>query len=316
MLSVIIPNFNGVSLFKIYMQANLDVLSAIPKAELIVVDDASTDDSAAVLAREYPAVRLVRHTRQTGFSGACNSGAAAATQPILFFLNSDIQIKTLDIVKIQDYLNRADIFSVAAKLCRLSEQNINEAITMAYFKGGWLTTRMHLRFEPSFVPVEGMPIFWSCGGAFFVRKDRFFALGQFDAILNPFYCEDMELSYRAWKQGLASVYSEACVCDHGHVGTINQVFSQKYICQIAARNHIIAMLKHISDPWFLIALFGSFLSKALTFQVRDTMGLVMALKHLGAILRYRRETRAVITDREIFAITHAALKLPRAYRGK
>jgi glycosyltransferase involved in cell wall biosynthesis len=58
-------------------------------AQLIVVDDASTDDSAAVAAGFGPPVRLLRRPESGGISGARNTGIAAATAPLIGFLDAD-----------------------------------------------------------------------------------------------------------------------------------------------------------------------------------------------------------------------------------
>jgi GT2 family glycosyltransferase len=73
------------------LRACLDSLAAHggPAVETIVVDNASTDGSADMVASDFPAVRLVRSARNEGFGAACNRGAAVAGAPCLLFLNSD-----------------------------------------------------------------------------------------------------------------------------------------------------------------------------------------------------------------------------------
>lgn len=60
-----------------------------PSVELIVVDEASTDDTAAMVARDFPEARLVRNDTPRGVSGARNTGLAAASGDWLFFLDDD-----------------------------------------------------------------------------------------------------------------------------------------------------------------------------------------------------------------------------------
>jgi GT2 family glycosyltransferase len=59
------------------------------KAEIVVVDDASTDETAALLESLGSCVKVVRHSSNSGFSTSCNDGASAASGDYLLFLNND-----------------------------------------------------------------------------------------------------------------------------------------------------------------------------------------------------------------------------------
>ena len=66
------------------------VLDSMPaSSEVIVVDDRSSDDTAALLAREVPRVQVVRLDANRGFAVAANRGVAAACGHIILLLNSD-----------------------------------------------------------------------------------------------------------------------------------------------------------------------------------------------------------------------------------
>ena len=82
-LSVIIPNWNGA----LHLPGCLESLRAQTwrDFEIIVVDNASTDASLAVLAH-YPEVRVLALERNRGFTGACNAGLAAARGAIVLLL--------------------------------------------------------------------------------------------------------------------------------------------------------------------------------------------------------------------------------------
>ncbi|MDQ1517028.1 MAG: hypothetical protein QOE80_2858 [Actinomycetota bacterium] len=89
--SVVIPVFNRAALTR----ACLDALLGAPlgvETEIIVVDDGSTDDTAAILTARLAGgapLRVVRHARNAGFATACNDGAAAAGGEYVVFLNND-----------------------------------------------------------------------------------------------------------------------------------------------------------------------------------------------------------------------------------
>ncbi len=84
-VSVIVPVYNS----ERFLAEALDSIArqSAPPAEIVVVDDGSTDESAAIAAR-YPSVRLVRQAN-AGVSAARNAGLAAATGERLAFLDAD-----------------------------------------------------------------------------------------------------------------------------------------------------------------------------------------------------------------------------------
>lgn len=86
--SIIIPVHNKAALTR----QCLDSIFALPPAsefEVIVVDDASTDGTQALLESYGDRVRAVRLERNSGFATACNAGASAASGEMLVFLNND-----------------------------------------------------------------------------------------------------------------------------------------------------------------------------------------------------------------------------------
>src|SRR5579871_4705785 len=90
LLSVVIPNWNGAR----HLPVCLDALRAqkYPCLEVIVADNASTDDSRALLARDYGEVRLVALETNRGFTGACNAGIIAAKGVYIALLNNDTEV--------------------------------------------------------------------------------------------------------------------------------------------------------------------------------------------------------------------------------
>ena len=87
-VSVIIPNYNGQKL----LADNLPhVLKACPNCEIIVVDDASTDNSVSFLNSKFPQIKIIQNKSNMRFAKTCNFGAQKAEGDILVFLNSDVR---------------------------------------------------------------------------------------------------------------------------------------------------------------------------------------------------------------------------------
>ena len=90
LISLITINYNGLDL----TCALLDSLAANVSTplEIIVVDNGSERDEAAVIEERYPYVKVIRSAENLGFAGGNNLGAAASTGDFLFFINNDTEI--------------------------------------------------------------------------------------------------------------------------------------------------------------------------------------------------------------------------------
>lgn len=86
-VSIVIPVYNRVDLTVQCLEAIAQTTSG--DFEVVVVDDASTDGTAEVLAQFGSALTVVRHDENQGFARACNDGARAARGDLLVFLNND-----------------------------------------------------------------------------------------------------------------------------------------------------------------------------------------------------------------------------------
>ncbi|MBO9339808.1 MAG: glycosyltransferase, partial [Chloroflexus sp.] len=89
MIDVIIPNYNGSALLPVC----LDSLRAQTRRDftVTVVDDASTDDSVAIITSRYPEVQVLRLAQNRGFAAAVNAGLAVTHQPFVALLNNDTE---------------------------------------------------------------------------------------------------------------------------------------------------------------------------------------------------------------------------------
>src|SRR5437762_13055985 len=89
LFSIVIPNWNGAR----HLPTCLNALCSqtYPRLEVIVADNASSDASREILARDYPEVRLVALPENRGFTGACNAGMQAATGAYVSLLNNDTE---------------------------------------------------------------------------------------------------------------------------------------------------------------------------------------------------------------------------------
>ncbi|UCF38320.1 MAG: glycosyltransferase family 2 protein, partial [Acidobacteriota bacterium] len=89
-VSVVIINYNG-------SESILDCLESVDAQtqqpdEVIVVDNASTDDSPALICRHYPHVRLIESPENLGYAGGCNLGIRESSGDLIAVLNNDLRL--------------------------------------------------------------------------------------------------------------------------------------------------------------------------------------------------------------------------------
>src|SRR5262245_50669185 len=105
-LCVIVVNWNTKDLLRDCLESVRTHLAGLPH-EMIVVDNGSTDGSAALVASEFPAARLVCNSENLGFGRANNQGMALARSEFLLLLNSDARIPDASIIRLIERM-RAD----------------------------------------------------------------------------------------------------------------------------------------------------------------------------------------------------------------
>src|SRR5579884_2502683 len=110
--SVVVPNLNGQALLSTCFDA-LRRQTRLP-AEVIFVDDGSTDGSVDFVARRYPEAAVVRHPRPRGVAAAFNSGVRAATGDVLLLLNNDTEAEPDWLARLVGALERDPGASFAA----------------------------------------------------------------------------------------------------------------------------------------------------------------------------------------------------------
>lgn len=87
-VSIVIPTWNGAG----EIEACLRMAQAQNCAQIVVVDNASSDETLAVVARVAPEASVIANIHNNGFAGACNQGFAASTCDAVLFLNSDARL--------------------------------------------------------------------------------------------------------------------------------------------------------------------------------------------------------------------------------
>ena len=242
-VSVIIPNWNG----KQHLSRCLDSLMAqtVRPEEVIVVDDASTDDSLPLLQRSYPWVRTIALTKNRGFTAAVNAGVAASHGRVVALLNNDTELHPNWLAKLLEALSSdASVGSVASKMVRFTERSMLDG-------AGDLLSRGVSPYTRGFgEPDDGRYarreyIFGACAGAALYRREVFERVGGMDEDFVAYY-DDVDLAFRAQLAGFRCLYEPGAICYHKRGAT-----SGSDAIQLQERNLTALLVKDLPGPLFV-----------------------------------------------------------------
>jgi GT2 family glycosyltransferase/glycosyltransferase involved in cell wall biosynthesis len=305
--SVVIPNWNGRDLLAKYLPSVVEAMAGHPDNEIIVVDNASSDGSAELVKQHFPSVRVIELSANLGFGGGSNSGFRAAKNDIVVLLNSDMRVEREFLQPLLDGFTDELVFAVSCQIFFSDPNKIREetGLTQAWWQGGHL----RVRHRDDSAIRDAYPCFYAGGGSSAFDRRKFLELGGFDSLLHPFYLEDTDLGFMAWKRGWKVLYQPRSVVFHEHRGTIGKKFSPAYISSVLKKNFVLFSWKNIHEwPRFLGHLGSAWADAAVSTVMGDSpertnlAGLWRALLQLpGAIqARWRAKTLAAISDEEAF----------------
>lgn len=244
-ISAIVPSYNGRELLRRNLPSLIEAMdSSGRKYEIIVVDDASSDSTAEFIANTYHSIKLIRLEQRRGFSSAVNCGVRKARYEKVLLLNSDIEVKRDFLWPLSGYFENERVFAVSNKAMQDEKITLTKSHTLEFRYGFLKEVRKEERGCASFA-------FGASGGHAIFDKAKFLELSGFDEIFSPFYYEDADLSYRAWKRGYLVYYEPRSIVYHQRKSTIGRFFSPAYVKLIFHRNVFIFLWKNLTD-WDLL----------------------------------------------------------------
>ena len=297
-LDVVIPNYNGFSLIEKNLPILLNVLKKYDIGEVIINDDYSKTEEYEKLAEfienikkdSIIKIKLLRNDKNYGFSSTVDGGVREARSPLVLLLNTDvIALDNFIDPLLEDFSHNDNLFGVGIMDKSVEDGgNIMRGRGLASWKRGFL---VHRRGE-----VDSSDTFWISGGSSLVRRELFVKLSGFDPIYNPFYWEDIDLSYRAQKAGYEIMFDARSVVEHRHKeGAIKKHYNNASINTIAYRNQFIFVWKNITDAGLisshLLWLPYHIVKALLRFDKPFFAGLFYAIVRLPKILSARKKQK-------------------------
>jgi GT2 family glycosyltransferase len=210
LISVIIPNWNG----EAHLPTCLESLRRQDYGayEVIVVDNASQDGSRRIVAA-YEEVRLIALERNTGFTGACNTGFRAARGEVQIILNNDTEVAPDWLSAIAEaFARHPEVGLVASKMLLFDRRDTfhtaGDYVTvdgLAHNRGVWQRDEGQFDHEAY--------VFSACGGSAAYRKRMLDEIGLLDDDYF-FSFEDVDLAWRAQLAGWRCLYTPKAVVYH------------------------------------------------------------------------------------------------------
>jgi GT2 family glycosyltransferase len=305
--TVVIPNWNGRDLLEKYIPSIVTALAGNAANEILVVDNGSTDDSPEFLRTAFPQVTVLALPENLGFGGGSNAGFRAAKNDIVVLLNSDMRVAEDFLAPLLKGFEDPEVFAVSCQIFFSDPGKLREetGLTQGWWQDGTLRVRHRIDDQVD----DLFPCFYGGGGSCAFDRHKFLELGGFDELLAPFYLEDTDLGYLAWKRGWKVLYQPRSVVFHEHRGTIGKKFSAEFIQSVLRKNYLLFCWKNIHE-WprltnhFFFAWAGAVLAVFFgELPLRPNLAAIWwAFKQLPQAVRSRRRAveLAAISDSEAF----------------
>ena len=291
-VSVVIPNWNG----REFLSQCLDALRAqtFKDFQVVVVDNGSTDGSAAFVQIEYPEIQVIALSANLGFSRAVNIGIRSTSSPYVALLNNDTEADPYWLEALLEALedNPQVGFCASKMLFHNDRTRINSA--GLFFRIDGVGRDIGFGQEDSAWFRQRREVFGACGGAAIFRRTMLDDVGLLDEDFYA-YGEDLDLSFQAQLKGYKCLYvPEAIVYHHGSA-TFGQASEQAVF--YGSKNMVNVIVKNMPS-----ALLRRYLLRVLMAQAYQVVyftakgrgkavlrGKLAAMRELRKMLAKRRE---------------------------
>lgn len=216
-IAVVILNWNGSTLLQQFLPS---VIQYSENATIYVADNASSDDSVAILKRDFPSVKIIQNKENFGFAKGYNEALKFVDEPYYALVNSDIEVTQNWLNPIFELFdNESKTAIIQPKILAFKEKTHFEYAGAA---GGFIDQygfpfcrgRIFETVEEDKGQYDDeTEIFWATGACLFIRNDVFHELKGFDP---DFFAhqEEIDLCWRAFNLGYTTKYTSKSVVYH------------------------------------------------------------------------------------------------------
>ena len=247
-VAVAILNYNGAEHLKEFLPS---VIKFSPQAQIIVGDNASTDDSVNLLIEDFPQVHIIELEENHGYAGGYNRLIEKIEAEYIILVNSDVQVTENWILPLIDILDTdREVAAVQPKVLSYNNQRYFEYAGagggfMDKFGYPYCRGRIFSTLEEDNGQYNNEEyVFWASGACFMVRKSAFIDTGGFDESFFA-HMEEIDLNWRMQKNGYAIKYTGKSTVFHLGGGTLSYDNPRKTYLNF--RNGWMMLVKNLSE---------------------------------------------------------------------
>ena len=247
-LSIVILNWNGVEMMRRFLPS---VVKYSPEAEIVVVDNGSSDESLEWLEQKMPQVRCIALGQNYGFAEGYHRGLKEVEAEYYLLLNSDVEVQSGWLQPMLAYMEAHP--EVAACQPKLRCQWAPEYFEYAGASGGYIDSlgypycrgRIFTTVEKDNGQYDNIvPILWATGAALFIRSSDYWDVGGLDGRFFA-HQEEIDLCWRLRSRGRGIVVIPQSVAYHLGGGTLPKGDPRKDYLNF--RNNMLLLYKNLPE---------------------------------------------------------------------
>jgi GT2 family glycosyltransferase len=281
--SVIIPAWNGVDLLPDCLHSLRE--QTYGEFEVIVVDNASSDETVSLVRESYPEVRLVALESNQGFTGAVNTGLAHSTGQMVSLINQDVEAhrRWLEALAAASLAHPA-AGAFASKIMLFDRRDRFHSAGDCYRRDGIPVNRGVWERDVGQFDAQ-MDVFAACGGAATYRRTMLDQVGWLDERFFM-YLEDVDLGWRHQLAGFPAVFVPDSIAYHRLSASGGGVTASYY----TGRNTLYVVVKNVPSP-----LLRKYLPAMVAAQARVAREALRSWRGEAARARLRGQLAGLLT---------------------
>ncbi len=247
-VSIVIPSLFDPELFERSFPPLLAELGRrAVKDEVLVVDDTGDASIEPWMTAHFPTVRILSRDANGGFGKALLDGVRAAKHDLVFCMNPDVVVRPGFLEPLVACLDDPGVHSAVPQILLHGDDDQIESVTEIRIRQGLGEVgQPGLDGRASEFRDAVIPVAYAIGGACLLRQSEF-GLGC-DPIYEPFYWEDVDLGWAAWREGREVLYAPQSVVEHHHRGTIKSRTQEGMVRAIIEKNRLLFQWKFLDTP--------------------------------------------------------------------